>query len=67
MVERRKQRLALLKRAKTIEAHGIEPLEDVAIFPMLWGMTVFFDKTLDFFESSDDAFLARGAPALFSG
>ncbi len=64
-VERSKKRPAFLKRAKTVQTNGIEPFEDVAIFAMLRGMTVFFDEALDFFESGDDALLARGAPALF--
>ena len=64
MVERREKRPAFLKRAKPVEAHGVEPLEDVAIFPMLRRVAVLLDKPLDFLESGDDALLARGAAAL---
>jgi hypothetical protein len=40
MVERHKKRTTFLKRAKAVEAHGIETLEDVLIFPMLRGQRV---------------------------
>ena len=64
MIERRKKRAAFLKRAQPVKAHGIEPLEDVAIFPVLRGAAVFLDKALDLLESGDDALLARRASAL---
>ena len=64
MVQRRKQGAALLKRAQAVEAHGIEPLEDVAIFPVLRRAAVLLDKSLDFLEAGDDALLARRASAL---
>ena len=51
MVERREKRPAFLKRAQAVKAHGIKPLEDVAIFPMLRGAAVLLDKTLDFLEA----------------
>jgi hypothetical protein len=65
MVARPKQRSTFLKRTKAVEAHGIEPFEDIPILPMLRSMTVFLDEALDFFESGDDALFARGALALF--
>jgi hypothetical protein len=65
MIERRKKRTTFLKRAKTLESHGIEPFKDVAIFPVLRSTTVFLDKALDFFKPGDDAHFARGATALF--
>jgi hypothetical protein len=65
MVKRRKKRTTFPKCAQAAEAHGIEPLKDVPIFPMLRGAAVLFDELLYLVESGNDAFLARGAPALF--
>ena len=64
MIERRKQRAAVLKRAQAIEAHGIEPLEDVAVFAVLRGAAVLLDEPLDLLEPGDDALLARRPAAL---
>ena len=64
MVQRRQQGAAVLERAQAVEAHGVEPLEDVAVFPVLRGATVLLDEALDFLESGDDALLARRASAL---
>jgi hypothetical protein len=46
MIERRKKRTALLKRAEAVESHGIKTLEDVAIFPVLRSAPAIFDKPL---------------------
>ena len=51
MVQRRQQRAAFLQRAQAVEAHGIEPLEDVAVFAMLRGAAVLLDKALDLLEA----------------
>ena len=64
MVQRLKQRAAFRKLAQTIEAHGIQPLEDVAILPVLRSAAVLFDKTLNLLEAGDDALLARRAADL---
>ena len=53
-----------VKRAQAVEAHGIQPLENVAVFPMLRGAAVLLDKPLNLLESGDDALLARRAAAL---
>jgi hypothetical protein len=58
---------AFLQRAQTIQAHGIQSLEDVPVFTMLRNTPMLFDKTLDFLEARDDAFLARRASALLLG
>ena len=48
MIERRKKRTAFLKRAQPVEAHGIEPLEDVALFAVLRGAAVLSRQTAEF-------------------
>jgi hypothetical protein len=67
MVQRRKQGAAVRKCAQAVEADGIQPLEDVAVFPVLRGAAMLLDETLDFLEPGDDAFLAGGRPPFFSG
>ena len=67
MIERREKGTALVQRAQAIEAHGIEPLEDVAILTVLRRATVLFDEPLNFLEARDDPFLARRAAALLFG
>jgi hypothetical protein len=64
MVQRRQQRTALLLRAKTVKPHGVEALEDIAIFAVQGRAPVLFDEALDVLEARDDAFLLRGASAL---
>jgi hypothetical protein len=64
MVQRLKQGAAIGERPQAVEAHGIQPLEDVAVFPVLRSATVLLDKPLDFLEPGDDALLARRASAL---
>ena len=64
MVERRKQRTAFLQCAQAVEAHGIKPLENIALFAMLGGVAMLFDKALYFLETGDDALFARRAAAL---
>ena len=65
MVKRRKQGAAFLKRAQTVEAHGIQAFKDVAALPVLRGVAVLFDELLDFLKARNNALLARRAPALF--
>ena len=62
MVEGLKQGAAVGQRAKAIETHGIQPLEDIAIFPMLGSTAMLFDETPDLLEAGDDPLLA-GCPA----
>jgi hypothetical protein len=64
MVERFKQGAAVAQLAETIEAHGVQPVEDVAVFAVLRSPTMLLDKTLDLFEPGDDPLLAR-RPARF--
>jgi hypothetical protein len=63
-VERRKKRTTFLQRAQTVEAHGVEPLKDILFFPMLRSAAVLLNKPLYLLESGNDAFRARGPPAL---
>jgi hypothetical protein len=64
IIQRLEKRPTFLQRTKPIKAHRINPLEDVAIFPMQRRMTVRFDKALDFLKTGDDALLARGTAGL---
>ena len=57
MIQWRQHGPTLLKRAQAIKAHGIQPLENVAIFPVLRGATVFLDKPLYLLESGDNPLL----------
>ena len=59
MIQGCKQRAAFVQLAETVEAHGIQPLEDVAILAVLRGAAVLLDETLNFLEAGDDALLAR--------
>ena len=56
---------AFLQRPQTIEAHGIEPLEDVAVFAMLRRASMLLDEALNLLEAGDDAFFARRAARSF--
>ena len=67
MIQRRKQHAALRQSAQAIEANGVEPLEDVAVFSMLRGATMLLEETLNLLESGDDALVARRAFALLLG
>ena len=64
MIEGFKHGAAIGQLAQTIEAHGIQPLEDVAVFAMLRRAAVLLDETLNFLEAGDDPLLAR-RPARF--
>jgi hypothetical protein len=64
MIERFEERAAIHQRAQPVETHGIEPLENVSVLPMLWGAAVFLHKSLNFLEAGDDAFLKGRATAL---
>jgi hypothetical protein len=46
-VKRLEKLSAFLKRAKTIEPHGIQPFKNVAIFSMLRKMTVFNQRSAE--------------------
>ena len=67
LVERGHQGATVRMGAQAVEAHGIEPLEDVAVFAVLRGAAVLLDEALDLLEPGDDALLARRAPALLLG
>ena len=64
MIQRREKRAAFLEGPQAVEAHGIEPLEDVAVFAVLRRTSVLLDEALDVLEPGDDALLARRAAAL---
>jgi hypothetical protein len=59
MIERFDQGAAADQFAQAIEAHGIEPFEDVAIFAMLRRAAMLVDEPLNLFKAGDDALLAR--------
>ena len=59
MIEGLKQGAAIVQLAQTVEAHSVQPLENVAIFAMLRRAAVLFDEALNFLEAGDDAFFAR--------
>lgn len=65
MIERLQQAAAIVQLTKPIEAHGIQPLEDIASFPMLRRVAVLFDETLNLLEAGDDALFARRPACLF--
>ena len=64
MIEGLKQATAFRQLAQAIEAHGIQPLEDVAVLPVLRSTAVLLDESLDLLEAGDDALLARRPAAL---
>ena len=66
-VERHQQRPALLQRPHPFQAHGVDPLENILVFPMLRRPAMLFHELLDFLEPGDDALLAGRATALFLG
>ncbi|MCS3476262.1 hypothetical protein M2212_003108 [Bradyrhizobium elkanii] len=49
---------ALRLYAKTIEAHGVKALEDVAIFAVLWRAAMLLDETLYLLEAGDYSLFA---------
>ena len=53
------QHAAFLDRAEPVEAHRVEPLEDVAVLAVAGGVTVLLHEPLDFLEACDDPFLSR--------
>jgi hypothetical protein len=63
-VEWRQYRAAIFKGSQAVEANGVEPLEDVAVFPMHWGIAMGIDEALNFLEARDDALFAWRATAL---
>jgi hypothetical protein len=64
VIERLKLGAAIGELPKTIEAHCVQPLEDVAAFPVLRGVAVFLDETLNLLETGDDPLFARRAARL---
>ena len=63
MIERLKQRATFRQCSHSIQTNSIEPLENVAGFPMLRDAAMLFKKSLDFLESGDNALLTRRASA----
>jgi len=64
MIERFKHGAAIGQLAQTVEADGIQPLEDIAVLAVPWGAAVLLNETLNLLEARDDAFLARRATGL---
>src|SRR5215467_13469644 len=58
MIDGFKQSPAIIQLAKTIEAHGIQPLEDVTALSVLRRATVLLDEALYLFEPGDDSLFA---------
>ena len=67
MVKRRQQAARIFQFPQPIQPHGIEPFEDIPIFPMLWRAAMFRDKALDFLKPRNDAFFPRRTAALALG
>jgi hypothetical protein len=59
VIHGRNEGSALLQIAYPVQAHGIEPFEDIAVLAMLRGAAMLIDETLDFFEACYDAFFPR--------
>ena len=59
MIEGFKQGAAIGQLAQAIEAHGIQPLEDVAVLAVLRSAAVLLDETLNLLEAGDDPLFAR--------
>ncbi len=62
IVQRLQQRPTVGEGAQAVEPHGIQPLKNVAVFPVLRQVPVLLDKALDFFEARNDAFLTGRPP-----
>ena len=62
-VDGREQGVKLGLLAQAIQPHGIQPLEDVAIFAVLGRAAMLLDEIDDVLEARDDPLLARRAPA----
>ena len=45
----------------TIQSNGIQALEDIMVFAMLWCAAMFFHEALNLFEPRDDALFAGRA------
>jgi hypothetical protein len=65
MVEGLKYATAVGLLANAIEAHGIQPLEDVAVFPVLRGTAMLLDETLNLLKACDDTLFARRPARVF--
>ena len=62
MIDGGEQGEAVVQRSEAVETHGVEPLEDVAILPVLRRAAVLRDEPLNLLEAGDDPLLA-GRPA----
>src|SRR5690606_20700469 len=58
MIKGCQQLAAFLKGAQTLQAHGIEPLENVSFFAVLWSTAMLLDKTLNFLKTSNNPLFA---------
>ena len=61
MVEGGYQRPALFLLEDAVEAHGMDALEDVEVFPMARRPPMRVDEALHLFEGRNDPLFARGA------
>ena len=67
MVKRCQQAARFFQFPQPIQPHGIEPFEDIPIFPMQRRAAMFRDEALDFLKPRNDAFFPRRAAALALG
>ena len=57
---------AFFERAQSVEPHGVEPFEYIAILAVVRSVAVFLDKALNLLKARDDALLpGRTAALLF--
>ena len=59
LVHARQQRAAILNLAQAIQPHGIEPLEDVALFAMLRRAAMLIVEFENIFKARDNPLLLR--------
>ena len=67
MVQRHQHGPAVLLRPQPVQAHSIQPLEDIPSLNMLRRSAVLDNEALNFLETSNDPLLLRRASALFFG
>ena len=61
MIEGSDQIAAFGQLGNPVKTNGINPFKNVPPLPMLRGMAMLFDKSLDVLEARDDPFLLRRA------
>ena len=64
MIERSKQGTAIFLHPEPVKANGVEPLENVQIFPVLRSATMLSHKSLNLLKACDNPLLAGRSPGL---